>query len=153
VRKLWEATYVTDVKPDPPQSEVVFMNDQFKVTSVGVKHGPVPALAFLVEADGRRVAFSGDQNGDNPQFAALIEGADVLIMDHAVPEQTDEVSGHLHARPSEIGKLAAEAGVGKLVLSHNMARSLSHLDENLALIREHYKGPITVAEDLMCLDL
>ena len=144
---------VTEVKADPPKSEVVFRNDRFEVTSVGVTHGPVPALAFLVAAEGRRIAFSGDQNGQNPQFAALIKGADVLIMDHAVPEQTDEVSGELHARPSEIGKLAAEAGVGKLVLSHNMARSLSHLDENLALIRQRYKGPVTVAEDLMCLDL
>jgi hypothetical protein len=34
-----------------------------------------------------------------------------------------------------------------------MARSLNVLDENLALIRQHYKGPITVADDLMCLDL
>jgi ribonuclease BN (tRNA processing enzyme) len=144
---------VTEIKTQPPKSEVVFKNDQFEVTSVGVTHGPVPALGFLVKAQGRRVAFSGDQNGDNPQFATLIKGADILIMDHAVPEQTDDVSGHLHARPTEIGKLAAEAGVGKLVLSHNMARSLRHLDENLALIREHYNGPIIVAEDLMCLDL
>jgi len=144
---------VTEVKTDPPGSEVVFKNDRFEVTSVGVTHGPVPALAFLVAAEGRRIAFSGDQNGHNPQFAALIKGSDILVMDHAVPEQTDEVSGRLHARPSEIGKLAAEAGVGKLILSHNMARSLSHLDENLALIRQYYKGPVTVAEDLTCLDL
>ena len=144
---------VTEAKTDPPKNEVVFKNNQFQVTSVGVTHGPVPALAFLVEAEGHRIAFSGDQNGHNPQFAALIKGADILIMDHAVPEQTDEVSGELHARPSEIGKLAAEAGIGRLVLSHNMARSLSHLDENLALIRQYYKGPVTVAEDLMCLDL
>jgi len=33
-----------------------------------------------------------------------------------------------------------------------MARGLSHLDENLALIRQHYKGPVTVAEDLMCFE-
>jgi ribonuclease BN (tRNA processing enzyme) len=144
---------ITEVKTDPPKNEVAFKNDQFEVTSVGVTHGPVPALAFLVEVEGRRIAFSGDQNGHNPQFAALIKGADILIMDHAVPEQTDEVSGELHARPSEIGKLAAEAGVGKLILSHNMARSLSHLNENLALIHQHYKGPVTVAEDLMCLDV
>jgi len=144
---------VTEASADPAESEVVFKNDRLKVTSVGVKHGPVPALGFLVEAKGRRITFSGDQNGDNPQFAALIKGADMLIMDHAVPEQADPVAGRLHARPSEIGKLAAKARVGKLVLSHNMARSLSRLDENLALIREHYKGPITVADDLMCLDL
>jgi ribonuclease BN (tRNA processing enzyme) len=139
---------VTEVDSDPGKNQV----DRVKVTSVGVRHGPVPALAFLVEAKGRRIAFSGDQNGDNPAFAALIKGADILIMDHAVPEQADEIAGRLHARPSEIRKLAAQASVGKLVLSHNMARSLSHLDENLALIRQHYKGSITVADDLMCLD-
>jgi ribonuclease BN (tRNA processing enzyme) len=144
---------VTEVDSDPGERQVALDNDRLKVTSIGVRHGPVPALGFLVEAKGRRIAFSGDQNGDNPAFAALIKGADILIMDHAVPEQADEVAGRLHARPSEIGKLAARASVGRLVLSHNMARSLNVLDENLALIRQHYKGPITVADDLMCLDL
>jgi hypothetical protein len=42
--------------------------------------------------------------------------------------------------------------VKQLVLSHNMARSLGPLKENLALIREHYDGPIKVAEDLMCIE-
>ena len=144
---------VTEVKTQPPTAEVVVKTAQFQVTSIGVTHGPVPALAFLVEAGGHRIAFSGDQSGDNPAFASLIKGADILIMDHAVPEAADEVAGKLHARPSEIGKLAASAGVGKVVLSHNMARSLTHLDENLALIRKDYKGPVIVAADLMCLDL
>ena len=67
-----------------------------------------PRWPSYVDAEGRRIAFSGDQNGHNPQFAALIKGADILIMDHAVPGQTDEVSGNLRARPSEIGKLAAQ---------------------------------------------
>lgn len=145
-------TPVTEVKANSQKSEVVFKNEQFKVTSAGVTHGRVPALAFLVEVGGKRIAFSGDQSGDNPAFASLIKGADILIMDHAVPEAADEVAGKLHARPGEIGKLAAVAGVGQVVLSHNMARSLTHLDENLALIREHYKGPVTVAEDLTCVD-
>lgn len=144
---------VTEASTDPAKQDVVFKNDRFQVTSVGVRHGPVPALGFLVEVGGRRIAFSGDQNGENPEFAALIKDADLLIMDHAVPEKADRVAGWLHARPSEIGKLAAEAGVGKLILSHNMARSLNQLDENLALIRERYKGPISVAEDLTCIGL
>ena len=130
----------------------VFANERFKLTAIGVMHGPVPALGFMVEADGKRIAFSGDQSGDNPGFAALIKGADLLVMDHAVPEAADEVAGKLHARPSEIGKLASQASVGKVVLSHNMARSLTNLDENLARIREHFKGTIEVAEDLMCLN-
>jgi ribonuclease BN (tRNA processing enzyme) len=129
-----------------------FGNDRFKLTAIGVKHGPVPALGYLVEVRGRRIAFAGDQNGDNPAFATMIKGVDILVMDHAVPEMADPVARQLHARPSEIGLLAAHAGVKQLVLSHNMARSLGPLKENLALIRQHYDGPTKVAEDLMCVD-
>ncbi|CAN5507154.1 MBL fold metallo-hydrolase [soil metagenome] len=129
-----------------------FRNDRFKLTAIGVKHGPVPALGYLVEVRGRRIAFAGDQNGDNPAFATMIKGADILVMDHAVPEMADPVSRQLHARPSEIGILAAKSGVDQLVLSHNMARSLGPLQENLAIIRQHYDGPIKLAEDLMCFD-
>src|ERR1700722_12500534 len=129
-----------------------FGNDRFKLTAIGVKHGPVPALGYLVEVRGHRIAFAGDQNGDNPAFATMIKGVDILIMDHAVPEMADPVARQLHARPSEIGLLAAQAGVKQLVLSHNMARSLGPLKENLALIRQHYDGPTKVAEDLMCFD-
>jgi ribonuclease BN (tRNA processing enzyme) len=143
---------VTEIGASPGESETAFENDRFKLTAVGVQHGPVPALGYLVEVRGRPIAFSGDQNGDNPAFAALIKGADILVMDHAVPEMADPVARRLHARPSEIGVLAARAGVKQLVLSHNMARSLGPLKENLALIREYYHGPIKVAEDLMCIE-
>lgn len=144
---------VTEADAKGAAAMTAFTNERFKLTAIGVMHGPVPALGFMVEVGGKRIAFSGDQSGDNPAFASLIKGVDLLVMDHAVPEAADEVAGKLHARPSEIGKLASEASVGKLVLSHNMARSLTSLDKNLALIREHYKGAIEVAEDLMCLDL
>ncbi len=112
----------------------------------------MPALGYVVEAGGKRIAFAGDQNGDNPAFAVAIKDADVLVMDHAIPEMPDRASGQLHARPSEIGMLAAKANVRLLVLSHNMARSLGPLQENLALIKRHYNGPIKVAEDLMCVE-
>ena len=144
---------ITDVETKAAKAVSVLDTGRFKLTAVGVGHGAVPALGFLVDVGGRRIAFSGDQNGDNPAFAALVKGADVLIMDHAVPETAGEVESSLHARPSEIGKLAAASAPGQVVLSHNMARSLTHLDENLGLIREHYRGPVSVAEDLMCINL
>jgi ribonuclease BN (tRNA processing enzyme) len=139
-----------DAKATTPKA--AFGNDRFKLTAIGVRHGPVPALGYLVEVRGRRIAFAGDQNGDNPAFAAMIKGVDILVMDHAVPEMADPVAGQLHARPSKIGLLAAHAGVKQLILSHNMACSLGPLKENLALIRQHYDGPTRVAEDLMCVD-
>jgi ribonuclease BN (tRNA processing enzyme) len=63
------------------------------------------------------------------------------------------VARNLHATPSAIGRLAAEAGVHRLLLSHLMARSLAHLDQSLSIVRARYAGPVDVAEDLMCLEL
>lgn len=137
-----------DVAVAGPQA--AFANDRFKLTAVSVKHGPVPALAYVIETRGKRIAISGDQNGDNAAFAELAKGVDVLIMDHAVPEAADDVGGKLHARPTEIGRLAAATGAGRLVLSHNMSRSLQTLDQDLAAIKALYSGPVEVAEDLMC---
>lgn len=121
-----------------------------RVRAVGVPHGPVPALGFVVEANGRSIAFAGDQRLDDPGFAELGRGADLLIAHHAIPEDAEGVAANLHAKPSQIGAFARDAEVGQLVLSHHMARSLAQLDESLAIIGERYQGEVTVAEDLDC---
>jgi len=131
----------------------VFKSDGLRILAIGVKHGPVPALGYRVDVAGRSIAFSGDQNGDNPAFAAMIRNVDLLVMDHAVPEDTDPVAANLHARPSEIARLAWEARVGRLLLSHIMPRSERRLTESQALIRKTYHGPLDVAQDLMCIEL
>jgi ribonuclease BN (tRNA processing enzyme) len=40
----------------------VFRNKRARVTAVGVKHGPIPTLGYLIEIAGKRIAISGDQN-------------------------------------------------------------------------------------------
>lgn len=122
------------------------------VAALGVTHGGVPALAYRVEVGGRVVVFSGDQNGDDRQMVDFARGADLLIMAHAVPEDTGPVAARLHALPSEIGAIAQGAGVKRLVLSHLMQRSERALGQSLAIVRARYPGPVAVAEDLMCLE-
>jgi len=129
----------------------VFQNEHFRVQAVGVHHGIVPALGYLVTAGGAHIAFSGDQNDDNPQFADMIRGADLLVMDHAIPPDAGRVARALHATPLGIGRLAAKARAGRLVLSHLMARSLREPEASLREIREAYHGDIARAEDLMCI--
>lgn len=142
---------VIEIEAKTTLAKQAFANERFTLAAVGVEHGPVPALGFLVEVRGKRIAFAGDQNGDNPAFAALIKDADLLIMDHAIDETSGRVEASLHARPSEIAALASTAQIRHLVLSHNMARSLGPLGEHLKLIRARYAGPVTIGEDLMCL--
>ena len=146
-------TPVEDIDATASEPKQIFANDRIKVTAIGVKHGPVPAVGYLVEAGGKRIAFAGDQNGENPAFAAMINDADLLVMDHAIPEGAEGVASKLHARPSEIAELATKSDAKKLVLSHNMARSLGALKENLATIAKGYNGPTIVAEDLSCFSL
>jgi len=140
--------YETDADGREPRE--ILKTPHFSLYAVGVTHGPVPALGYLVETDGLRIAFSGDQNGDNPAFGKMIAGADLLVMDHAIPENADRVAANLHARPGEIARLAESAGVQRLLLSHLMPRSERVLSESLTLITKRYQGRLTVAEDLMC---
>jgi ribonuclease BN (tRNA processing enzyme) len=123
---------------------------ELKVTAAPVKHGPVPALGYLVKAQDKTIAFSGDQNGDNPIFWKMIDHADVLVVHMAIPEKADAVASKLHATPSSIGRHASDAHVGQVVLSHLMPRSLANLDENVAIVRDGYHGKVTVASDLQC---
>jgi ribonuclease BN (tRNA processing enzyme) len=129
---------------------VVLETPGLTVSAAPVSHGPVPALGYLVRTPGGTIAFSGDQNGDNPIFWKMIEGADILVMHLAVSEHPDPVAARLHAIPSVIGRQAQAAHVKHLVLSHLMARSLTTLPENLRIIRHYYRGQISVARDMEC---
>jgi len=121
-----------------------------EIFALGVPHGPVPALAFRIRIGQRSIVFAGDQNGSSDAFIDFARGADVLVMHMPVPENISGVGRKLHAPPSVIGKIAAETGAGKLVLSHFMARSLENEEENLQQIRSRYAGPLVTANDLDC---
>ncbi|MEM7083017.1 MAG: MBL fold metallo-hydrolase [Pseudomonadota bacterium] len=131
----------------------VFRSDLMQIDSLAVPHGIVPALAFRVRIGGKTLVFGSDQNGSNDAFIDFVRDADVLVMHLVVPEGVRGPARRLHAAPSRIGEIARDANVSHLVLSHLMARSLSTLDDNLAQVRKRYKGPITVAHDLLCIDL
>lgn len=131
----------------------VLTDDGLKVDAVSVEHGSVPALAFRVEVGGRTLVFSGDQNGNNPQFVEFAKQADVLVMHHAIPERSDPVSSFLHVKPSEIADVASQSKARRLVLSHHMERSLRQLDDATSSISKRYDGPVVVGEDLMCIVL
>jgi len=138
----------------------VLAQDTPTVRAIGVHHGPVPSLAYRFELDAApddrsnhwSVVISGDQNLSGDGFIEFARDADLLVMPFAIPETAGPAARNLHALPSRIGHAAAEAGVGRLVLSHFMARSLRTLDVQLDHVREHFDGPITQAEDRMCIE-
>jgi len=84
---------------------------------------------------------------------ALAEGVDMLVIEATFREAESALAaeyGHLTA--GQAARLAAECGVGHLVLTHFSQRypdPLGHLEE----ARAHFDGPITLAEDLATVPL
>lgn len=128
----------------------VFANDRLKASATAVDHGSVPALAWRIEAGGKSIVFSGDTNGEGDHLELLARRADLLIAHNAVPEGAGGVERRLHMPPSVIGRIAHEAGVKQLVLSHRMRRTLGRETETLESINKTYTGPVTFANDLDC---
>ena len=139
-----------DINATGKQRQTVLNSQGLRITAVPVHHGPIPALAYRVEIDGRVIVFSGDMNNDNHTLAGLAKGADLLVAHHAIAEQADPVARNLHMPPSVIGMIAAKAGVKRLVLSHRMDRTIGHEQESARYIKTHYHGPLVFAEDLQC---
>jgi ribonuclease BN (tRNA processing enzyme) len=131
------------------QSKVTLSPD-LAIAAVPVQHGPVPALAWRVQVADSVFAFSGDMSGSNGTLPDLAREADILVAHNAIPEGAEAAALSLHMPPSVIGRIAGQAKVRQLVISHRMNRSLGREDETLALIRESYDGPVHFADDLQC---
>ena len=145
-----QPTVVDHRRRDPVR---VLENPEIKVDAIGVRHGPVPSLAYRIHIAGKRIVVSGDQNLSSDGFKAFARGADALVMPFAIPESAGRAAANLHARPSGIGRMAAEAEIEHLVLSHFMARSLLNADTQIKHVRAHFGGRLTMAEDLMCVKI
>ena len=138
---------------DEHEMRVVYEADGLKLTATPAEHALVPALAWQVELDGRRIVFSGDNNGQNGQLEKLAAGADLLVAHNAVPETAQGVEVRLHMPPSVIGRIAGEAKVKNLLLSHRMRRTLGRETETETEIRANYSGPLQFADDLDCVTI
>ena len=139
-----------DVKLDEHEIKRVFSKGDMTISTVAVQHGAVPAIAWRIDVAGRSFIFSGDTNGNNGNLEKLAQGGDILVAHNAVPESAVGIERQLHMPPSVIGRIAANAAVQNLVLSHRMLRTLGRESETRTLIEATYHGPINFADDLDC---
>jgi len=119
----------------------------FDVNSLPMDHTDM-SLAYRITApDGKSVVYSGDTDlCDN--LVTLAKGVDVLICESALPDEI-KVPGHL--TPSLAGRIATQAGVKKLVLTH-FYPECDAVDVSQQC-RKTYHGPLVLAEDLMEIEL
>ncbi len=141
----------------------VFRAGDMKVTAVDVDHYPVrPAFGFLFETAESRLAISGDTTYC-PALIKACTGFDVLVHEvfihrgesHQMETREDLGSRNVmsyHTASDVVGKIAREAEVGALVLSHFVP---TRFDEEALLhqVCADFDGPILVGEDLMHIDV
>jgi ribonuclease BN (tRNA processing enzyme) len=115
----------------------------FDVDSLPMNHTD-KSLAYRITApSGTSVVYSGDTDVCE-NLVTLAQDADVLICESALPDEM-KVRGHL--TPSLAGRIAAEAGVKRLVLTH-FYPECDQVDIS-AQCRKTYQGPLVLAEDLL----
>jgi ribonuclease BN (tRNA processing enzyme) len=147
------SNYKLDVKTVPwSYSDLsikeVYNKKDIKVKSVPVHHGPFPALGYRVEIAGCVISFTGDMSGRLRAMPGLAKNSDILVAHNAIPENATGTPELLHMKPSYIGKMANQANVKKLLLTHLMERSLSVKPETLKIIQKNYPGKIIYPKDL-----
>ncbi|MEY9845136.1 ribonuclease Z [Streptacidiphilus sp. MAP5-3] len=80
---------------------------------------------------------------------ALAEGADLLVIEATFLDADAHLAEeHGHLTAAQAARVAAEAGVRTLVLTH-FSQRYPDLDGHLTEARKHFDGEIVVAEDLM----
>ena len=137
---------------DETEVRQVFDSARVKVFATVVIHAKIPALAYRVEIDGKLISFSGDTNGNNGNLEKVAAQSNVFVAHHAIDDGFHSPFGErtLHMPPQLIGKIAASANVGNLILSHRRPETLGKEASAQKAIEREYKGPMVFANDLDC---
>lgn len=123
----------------------------WRVTAFPVKHGDIEAYGYAIEAEGKRVVYSGD-TAPCRELVQAAKGADLLIHECSLPDQFKDKAPH-HTTPTELGVLAAEAGVRTLVITHLYPELIDDLANALSCIRRAFSGKVVVPRDTQIITL
>lgn len=156
----------------------VFADDRVTVSSVENTHFPeaakeqVPyrAVSYRFDTRDRSITISGD-TAYSEHLVRLAEGSDVFVCETIEPvteraeferrvaagayaDNPEGVWRHIietHSSTEDTGRMAAEAGVGTLVLTHLLPGALMEVPDEVYLegIRRHFDGEVIVGQDLM----
>ncbi|EAQ28807.1 Arylsulfatase [Erythrobacter sp. NAP1] len=152
-KPLLEAQDITTAE-GTAEATVLDVSGEYSVTAYPVHHGPVPALGYAVEIGGASFVITGDQSALSQTFLEGLRGSQptILFAHHVINGEQGQPRG-LHRTPAEIGQLAGALNPSRLLLTHNMERSLSRIEDSRAAIATSYEGAVDVTQDLECFAL
>ena len=139
-----------------------------KVTALRNQHPPITeSFALKFELPGKTIVFSGD-TAYHPPLAKFAKGADILVHEAMLGPAIEfivranpnaaTILQHLknsHTLVADVGRIATDAGVKTLVLSHFVPADAPNVKEEQWIngVRETWKGDLVIAKDLMQIKL
>jgi len=164
------ATPMRDIRAVVPVTTITpaqsYRQGAWQVTAAAVDHGhrlgltydEWPCLAYRVEMAGRSIVISGDTVACE-SLIALAGGADVLVQccfladaDLTTPARR-LLAELVIATSGQAGKIAAQAGVKTLVLTHFSAMEPEMLATIEADVRRDFAGELYMGTDLLMIDV
>jgi ribonuclease BN (tRNA processing enzyme) len=143
---------------------LVHEDDDVRVTAVLVSHAPVfPAFAYRFDTAAGSVVLSGD-TAPCRNVVRLARSADVLVhevFDDTAPAEGEDDDDSWEARRREhhlqtahtplraVGRVAAEAGVRRLVLTHFIPGDDTRADDHWVKGVTGFDGEVVAGRDLM----
>ena len=143
---------------------LVMQDENVKVSAALVDHPPVePAFAYRFDCPDRSIVVSGDTR-PSENLIDLARGADILVHEvmHlpsidallATEPNAKTLRQHLvasHTTTEQVGRVATEAGVKTLVLSHLVPGGYPFLTDEFwyDAVRPHFSGNLIVGRDLL----
>ncbi|HEX4105673.1 MAG TPA: MBL fold metallo-hydrolase [Rhizomicrobium sp.] len=142
----------------------VMQDENVKVTAALVDHGMVkPAFAYRFDCPDRSIVISGDTR-PSENLVRLAHGADVLVhevmylpaLEKLIASEPNATTlrAHLqaaHTSTEEVGRIATEAGVKTLVLSHFVPGGAPVIPDQVwyDAVKPYFAGRLIVGRDLL----
>ncbi len=142
-RRMLEAEYEIKIT-EMGARHLQFQNWQLRTELMQHAHH---AIGYRFESAGKTFAYSGDTDFCE-EVIHLARNADVLLLECSFPDRM-KVKGHL--TPSEAGRIAAAAGVKKMVLTHFYPPCDE--EDMITPCRKYFDGEVMLAEDLMSIKI
>ena len=134
---------------------VVYADDRVKVDAFAVPHGTWEnAFGYKFTSEDRTIVISGDTG----PFDGLVErarGADVLVHEAYATRgfnrrsaEAQRYHGTFHTSATKLGELATAAGVGMVILYHQLHLGGGSAEEMVEEVQSTYDGRVVYGRDL-----
>lgn len=117
------------------------------ISALTMKHSQVNN-GYRIEHNGKVLCYTGDTEINDNLFE-LAHNADVLLTECSA-RNSDTLNGHM--RPTDIARVAREANVRHVVLTHYPAE-IEERKHRLNELRNEFAGQVTASNDLMTIEI